>query len=180
MLVRLIANPNATGVDAAVIDAVAGRLGTVADVELRLTERAGHAAELAAEPGADAVIALGGDGTANELVNGVGPGAVVGVVPAGATSVFARQLGLGRDPLAGATRVAAALPAERAVPFGLGSVNGRLFTFSAGLGLEAESMRVVAEQRDSAQGRPPARRPGGGGDRGSGAAQRPLLVARDG
>jgi len=93
------------------------------------------------------VLAMGGDGTANELVNGVAPGALIGVIPAGATSVFARQLRLPNRPLAAASALAAALVERRWRPVGLGSVNGRLFTFSAGMGLEAEATRIVAERR---------------------------------
>ena len=86
MRVRLIANPNASGVDRTPVEGVARRLSAVAEVDLRHTERAGHAIELASEPGVDAVIGMGGDGTANEVVNGVAEGTLIGVIPAGATS----------------------------------------------------------------------------------------------
>ena len=156
MQVRLIANPQASGVTEELIGSVTQRLSAVADVELRLTERPGHAVELAGEPGADAVIGMGGDGTANEIANGVAPNALIGVIPAGATSVFARQLRLPNRPLAAASVLAAALAEQRWRPLGLGSVNGRRFTFSAGLGLEAEATRIVTERRGlRADGRRP-------------------------
>jgi diacylglycerol kinase family enzyme len=101
MLVRLIANPNASGVQGALIDRVAARLARVGDVEVRLTERPGHATDLARAPGADVVVAMGGDGTANEVANGMPPEALMGLVPAGASSVFARQLRLPRQMLRG-------------------------------------------------------------------------------
>jgi len=147
MQVRLIANPQASGVNEELIGRVAQRLAAVADVEVRLTERAGHAMELAGEPGADAVIGMGGDGTANEIANGVAPDALIGVIPAGATSVFARQLQLPNRALPAASALAAAIAEQRWRPIGLGSVNGRRFTFSAGLGLEAEATRIVMERR---------------------------------
>ena len=106
MQVRLIANPNASGVLGALIDQVAARLARVGDVEVRLTERPGHAIELARAPGADVVVAMGGDGTANEVANGMPPDALMGVVPAGASSVFARQLRLPRQTLAAAAVLA--------------------------------------------------------------------------
>jgi diacylglycerol kinase family enzyme len=157
MRVRLIANPSASGVRRELIDQVRSRLATVCEVDLQLTERPGHAIELAGRPGADAVIGMGGDGTANEVANGVAPGSVVGVIPAGATSVFARQLRLPSRPLAAAAVLAAAIAERRWRPFGLGSVNGRMFTFSAGFGLEAEATRIVAEKR---RHRTDGRRPG--------------------
>lgn len=147
MRVRLIANPNASRVHPDLVEGVVRRLSAVAEVDLRRTERAGHATELAGEPGADAVIGMGGDGTANEIVNGVPQGSLVGVIPAGATSVLARQLGLPAQPLPAAAMLAAAIEERRWRPLGLGVMNGRLFTFSAGFGLEADAMRLVAERR---------------------------------
>jgi diacylglycerol kinase family enzyme len=139
------------------VDAVARRLSEVAEVELRLTERARHAIELAGEPGADVVVAMGGDGTVNEVVNGLPPGAAMAVVPAGATSVFARQLGLPRRTLPAAGLVAQAIRSGSQRTVGLGLANDRLFTFSAGMGLEAEATRVVDEERHT---RFDGRRPG--------------------
>jgi diacylglycerol kinase family enzyme len=147
MQVRLIANPNASGVEGALIDQVAARLARVGDVEVRLTERPGQATDLARAPGADVVVAMGGDGTANEVANGMPPDALMGVVPAGASSVFARQLRLPRRTLPAASLLAGAIAERRWRPIGLGSVNGRLFTFSAGMGLEAEATRIVDERR---------------------------------
>ncbi len=147
MQLRLIANPTASGVSRGLVESVARRLSVVAEVELRLTERAGHAVELAGGPGADVVVAMGGDGTVNEVVNGLLPEARLAVVPAGASSVFARQLGLPRRTLPATGLVAEAIRAGSLRTIGLGVANGRLFTFSAGMGLEAEATRVVGEER---------------------------------
>ena len=157
MRVRLIANPNASGVDRALVDRVAAELGRAADVEQALTERAGHAVEMAGLPGADVVVVLGGDGTANEVVNGLPPGAALGVLPGGATSVFARQLGFPNDAVSAARMLAASIAAGSLQDVGLGELDGRLFTFAAGLGLDAEVTRRVDEQRAA---RRDGRRPG--------------------
>ena len=62
------------------------------------TERAGHAEELArraAEGGADVVVAIGGDGTVNEVGRGlIGTGAALGIIPCGSGNGLARHLGL--------------------------------------------------------------------------------------
>lgn len=147
MRARLIANPISSGVDRALVDRVAAELGRAADVEQALTEYAGHAVELAGLPGADIVVALGGDGTANEVVNGLPAGAALGVLPGGATSVFSRQLGFPNDPVAAARLLAAAIEAGSLREVGLGELGGRLFTFSAGIGLDAEVTRRVGEER---------------------------------
>jgi diacylglycerol kinase family enzyme len=94
------------------------------------------------------LVGMGGDGTANELVNGAPPGSTIAVLPAGATSVFARQLGLPNRAFDAARLVADAIQEGRTQPLGLGEANGRLFTFSAGMGLEAEAMRLVEEERE--------------------------------
>ena len=157
MRLRLIANPNASGVTSSLVDAVARRLSEVGEVEVRLTEHARHAIELAGEPGADVAVAMGGDGTVNEVVNGLSPGGRLAVVPAGASSVFARQLGLPRRSLPAAVLVAQAIGAGSQRMIGLGLANDRLFTFSAGMGLEAEATRLVDEERYTRFG---GRRPG--------------------
>jgi diacylglycerol kinase family enzyme len=70
MRLRLIVNPVATGVTAPLLDQVAAVLGQVGEVEVVRSERPGHGVELAGAAGADVVVAMGGDGTANEIVNG--------------------------------------------------------------------------------------------------------------
>ncbi|MBW3588878.1 MAG: diacylglycerol kinase family lipid kinase [Actinobacteria bacterium] len=75
------------------------------DFEIRLTDRAGHAidiADAALDEGIRYLIALGGDGTIHEVVNGMlhadgtpkNPDAVLGVLPAGSGSDFIRTFGL--------------------------------------------------------------------------------------
>ena len=83
------------------------------DYEIRRTERPGHATEIAREvvsSGGRFVVAMGGDGTVHEVVNGmleddkaVNPEAVLGVVAAGTGSDFIKTFGLPADPRA-ATR----------------------------------------------------------------------------
>jgi len=157
MRVRLIVNAAATGVRGPVLEAVTAALESASEVEVAPTQHAGHASELAAEGSEGAVIALGGDGTYNEVANGLQPGVVMGVLPAGASSVFARHLGLATDPVAAARELAAALEAGSTRPIGLGRADGRLFTFAAGLGLDAEATARVDRARHE---RPGNQRPG--------------------
>jgi diacylglycerol kinase family enzyme len=110
------------------------------DVTLKETNRRGHAtrfAQDAATRGYDVVVALGGDGTLNEVANGLaGTTTALGVLPGGSTNVFARTLGMENDPVAAARQLAAGLRAE-ATPIGLGNVNGRYFCFHTGVGFDA-------------------------------------------
>ena len=152
--VLLIANPFASRVNERVLDDVAAVLSRVSEVETVPTERQGHATELAAHS-ADAVVAFGGDGVVNEVLNGLPDGVPLGALPGGGTNVFARALGLPRDPLDAAGRVADAIASGRTRRIGLGRVQGRRFGFTAGVGLDAEIVRRVDALGRDADGRRP-------------------------
>lgn len=138
----LIVNPGASRVTPDLTLAVEAELAAAGPVETVLTERPLHAAELAEAAGRDTerLYVFSGDGGYNEVVNGLEADVPVGFIPGGSTSVFPRALGVPRDPVA-AARALARSSAERTIS--LGRVNGRRFTFSAGLGLDAELVRRV-------------------------------------
>jgi len=139
----LIVNPNASGVTPDLTVAVEDVLGASGELETILTERPLHAAQIAeAVSRADVqrIYVFSGDGGFNEVVNGLEADLPVGFIPGGSTSVFPRALGMPRDPVA-AARALVASPAERRIS--LGRVNGRRFTFSGGLGIDAELVRRI-------------------------------------
>ena len=74
-----------------------------------------------------------GDGVVNEALNGLPAGKPLGIVPGGHTNVFARALGVPKDP--------AAATSERRISVGL--VNGRRFAFAAGIGVDADAVREL-------------------------------------
>ncbi len=155
---RLIVNPVASGVRERSVRAALQALELRCDVDVIETDRHEHAIELAAEAvesGYDAVGSMGGDGTANEVLNGVRGALPVGVLPAGGTSVLPRALGLPRNIGVAAAQIADALVAGRERRINLGEVNGRRFAFASGVGADAQAVRLV----DRA-GRPRGRRPG--------------------
>jgi diacylglycerol kinase family enzyme len=80
----------------------------------------------------------------------------IGFLPGGGTSVLPRALGLPREPVEAARRVADALAQGRSRTISLGRVNGRRFAFSAGIGFDAELIRRV----DRLGRRDDGRRPG--------------------
>jgi diacylglycerol kinase family enzyme len=146
----LIVNPFASGVDEHRLAAVRAVLPE--DTEIRLTTAAGEATEIARSSSeADAIYVFGGDGTFNEVLNGVELDVPLGFIPGGGTSVLPRALGLPRNPVKAAQRIA--LGTTRRI--GLGRVNGRRFGFSAGIGLDAELVRKVDELGRSPDGRRP-------------------------
>ncbi len=166
MRALLVVNPMATATSVAARDVLAHALASTVRLEVVETKARGHAAELArtaATDGLDVVVALGGDGTVNEVVNGLladGPRPdlpALAVVPGGSTNVFARALGLPQDPLEATSALLDALASERQRTIGLGTADSdgerRWFTFNAGLGLDAAVVRRV--DRCRAAGRRP-------------------------
>jgi len=148
MRTTLIVNLYASRVTPELAERVAHALGASETV---FTERAGHAAELARDADADAVVVFSGDGGFNEALNGARPETFLGFVPGGGTSVLPRALGLPRDPLEAARTIAAG----RTRRISLGRANGRRFGFAAGVGLDAELIRRMdARGRDENGKRP--------------------------
>jgi diacylglycerol kinase family enzyme len=153
----LVVNPKATTTTPRSRDVLVHALRADLDVEVVSTTHRGHATEVgrrAAKEKADLLIALGGDGTVNEAVNGLledGPnpdGPALAVVPGGSTNVFARALGLPNDPVEATGQVLDALREGRRRQVSLGTADGRWFTFCAGLGLDAEVVDAVERRRE--------------------------------
>jgi diacylglycerol kinase family enzyme len=147
----LIVNPYASAVNEDRVRAVERELGAAYELETLLTERRGHAVELARSADGDAIFAFGGDGVFNEVLNGAEGVRPLGFVPGGGTNVLPRALGLPRD----AATAARALVNGRQRRISLGRVNGRRFAFGAGIGLDSEAVRRVDAMGRSADGRRP-------------------------
>jgi diacylglycerol kinase family enzyme len=153
----LIVNPQATTTTGNSADLAIRSLAGLVDLDVEHTQYRGHARELAAAARAELVIVLGGDGAVNETVNGLmspqpvdrpaaGP-PLLAVIPGGGANVFARALGLPVDPAAAIGRIRAVIETGRYRTIGLGLAGDRYFTTSAGLGLDAESVREVERRR---------------------------------
>lgn len=114
-------------------------------IDLRPTGGPGDAETLARQitaEQADVVVAAGGDGTINEVVNGLaaapGPLPPLAVLPLGTANVLAAEIGVG----ASAKAIARAISHGQPRRIHLGSANGRHFVLMAGVGLDAQ---VVAQ-----------------------------------
>jgi len=156
--VALIVNPFATRVTEERLLRVREELARVADLDVVLTERPGHATELVAEAGrrgAEAVVVFSGDGGFNEALNGLEREVPIGFLPGGGTSVLPRALGLSRDSVQAARQTADALLAGRTRRITVGRVNGRRFGFASGIGLPAEVVRLVDARGRGGDGRRP-------------------------
>jgi diacylglycerol kinase family enzyme len=156
----LVVNPEATSTTPAGRDVIAHALASDVKLEIAETGHRGHASALAAQAvtdRVDLVVTHGGDGTINEVVNGMltgraqGDVPMLGVVPGGSANVFAGALGLPRDPLEATHRLLQAIELGHSRWVGLGRAAGRWFTFNAGLGWDAAVVARV--ERSRAKGR---------------------------
>jgi diacylglycerol kinase family enzyme len=166
----LVVNPKATATTERQRDVLTRALGSDLKVDLAQTTHRGHATEYgaqAAEAGLDLVVVLGGDGTINEVINGLLGDAptreqllrapALAVVPGGSTNVFSRALGIARDPVVATSELLEALRAGRSRRIGLGRVDDRWFTFTAGLGIDADAVRRVERARSKGRRATPSR-----------------------
>jgi diacylglycerol kinase family enzyme len=143
----LIVNPYATTVSNRLKNLVVYALQGRFEVETVDTEAQNHATEIGREVrdhGYDVVVAFGGDGTLNEVANGLaGTDVPVSVLPGGSTNVVCRTLGIPND-VVDATEHLLALADEWAPRrIDLGAVDERRFVFSCGAGIDATVVRRV-------------------------------------
>lgn len=107
------------------------------DVSIEPTKESGDATRIArkaAADGYDAVVAAGGDGTINEVINGLaGTQTALATLPAGTVNVWARELGLPLQPAAAAEILCDAV--TRSID--LGKAGDRYFLLMAGVGFDA-------------------------------------------
>ena len=160
----LIVNPNATSTTPAGRDLLAHALESRAQLTVVHTDHRGHAIEIARDATAahvDVIIVHGGDGTVNEVVNGVlgPPGSpppasapAVGVVPGGSANVFARSLGISPDPVEATNQLVDLLGLHHRDRgwrrIGLMSCGERWGVFTAGMGVDGEVVAAVEAQRE--------------------------------
>ncbi len=131
------------------------RLLEAAGIACRVAEtgKRGDAERLACEAAIstsppDLVIAAGGDGTINEVANGLrraGTAPPLAILPLGTANVLAAEIGLAPDPAA----IAAAIVAGRRIAVPVGRANGNGFLLMAGAGFDAHVVQAV---------RPPVKR----------------------
>jgi diacylglycerol kinase family enzyme len=158
----LIVNPNATSTTPAGRDLLAHALESRVKLTVAHTDHRGHAIEIARDAtreGVEVLIVHGGDGTVNEVVNGIlgetgpdGAAPAVGVVPGGSANVFARALGISSDPIEATNQLVDLLSVYRRRKswrrIGLMDCGERWCVFTAGMGVDGDVVAAVEAQRD--------------------------------
>jgi diacylglycerol kinase family enzyme len=146
----LVYNPMATGITTKVADVVIEALAGDLRLDVEATKRRGHASALAAQAaieGYEVLVILGGDGTANEAIQGIaGTGVRLAIIPGGSTNVLARTLGLPNDPIKAIPVVLQSLRGGKDRWINLGVANDRYFGFCAGWGYDAVVVHLVDQR----------------------------------
>jgi diacylglycerol kinase family enzyme len=145
----IIVNPYATTVSDRLRNLVVYALQGRFEVEAVSTEAQNHATELSREArdkGYDVVVAFGGDGTLNEVANGLaGSELPVALLPGGSTNVVCRMLGIPNDVVDATEHLLSLADDWQPRRIDLGRVDERHFVFACGVGLDATVVRRVDE-----------------------------------
>ena len=148
----LIVNATASSVTARARVVIHKALAADFDITLAETSRRGHAERLArgaAHDGTDVVVVLAGDGTLNEAANGLaGSDTALAPLPGGSTNVFARTIGVSKDPMEATGQLLSSLHRRSYRRIGVGAVNGRRFLFHAGVGFDAAVIARVEKRSE--------------------------------
>src|SRR5688500_12096620 len=154
MRALVVVNPAATSTTPGMRDVLAGALAGELKLDVVETAHRGHARELgaqAASDGMDVVISVGGDGTVNEVVNGLlenGPAPhlpMLGVIPGGSTNVFSRALGRSRDPVEATAEILTSLRAGRTRLVSLGTARASGTSTAPVSGIDPAAAEDAAE-----------------------------------
>lgn len=143
----VIANPYATSMSDHLKGLVLAALQGRYDIEAVDTQRRNHATDIcreAALEGYDVVVSFGGDGTVNEVANGlVGSDTPMTCLPGGATNVLNKMLGIPGDIVDATEHLLRMADHWKPRRIDLAEVNDRVFTFSSGFGLDAAVVKAV-------------------------------------
>jgi diacylglycerol kinase family enzyme len=147
----LIANPVARTVSPATLAVIEKALSADLKLDVLETLERGHATEVAREAveggEVELVIVFSGDGTINEVLNGLaGTDVALGVLPGGATNILVRALGLPLDPVEATGRLIEQALAGSTRRIGLGRADGRSFAINCGAGLDAAAMERLDDE----------------------------------
>ena len=145
----VVVNPYAATMSARLRNLVVAALHGRYEVDAIDTQARGHATELcreAAQEGYDVVVSFGGDGTVNEVANGLaGRATPLTCLPGGATNALCKMLGIPGDIVDATEHLLTMADHWRPRRIDLGTANGRAFTYSSGFGLDASVVKRIEQ-----------------------------------
>lgn len=115
------------------------------EIHIKFTERPGHASELASQRNFDYYIAVGGDGTINEVASSlIHSTSCMGILPQGSGNGLARHVGISMN----IAKAIDQLNTAREVAIDTCTVNGKPFVNMAGVGFDAHIGKMFAESTE--------------------------------
>ncbi|MGA0857158.1 MAG: diacylglycerol/lipid kinase family protein [Candidatus Nanopelagicales bacterium] len=161
MSCTLIVNPFATTSSGWSRELIVRSVKAMFQTEVYVTNERSHAITIAREARkreSKYIIVLGGDGTVNEVINGLLDETVLeyeqpilAVIPGGLANVFTRSLGFSADAISATGEILESLEQHQTRKISLGTFNDRWFSFNAGIGLDAGILSAMEALR--AEGR---------------------------
>ena len=160
MRALLVVNTFATSTSESLRDVITAALSSELDLDVITTTGRAHAiaiGERAGRQGYELVITLGGDGTINEVANGVlmagAPAPLLAALPGGNANVFTRNMGYPNEPIDATSYLLKAIRDGRKTEVGVGVLEtptlNRYFLFNAGMGVDAAVLARMHERRTS-------------------------------
>jgi diacylglycerol kinase family enzyme len=145
----VVVNPYATTMTDRTRNLVVAALHGRYEVEAIDTQARGHATEIcreAAKDGYDVIVSFGGDGTVNEVANGLaGCPTPVSCLPGGATNVLCKMLGIPGDIVDATEHLLSMADTWNPRRIDLGTANGRAFTYTSGFGVDASVVKRIEQ-----------------------------------
>jgi diacylglycerol kinase family enzyme len=145
----VVVNPHASTMSSRLRNLVVAALHGRYEVEAIDTQAPDHATDLcreAALEGYDVIVSFGGDGTVNEVANGLaGCPTPMSCLPGGATNALCKMLGIPADIVDATEHLLAIADVWRPRRIDLGTANGRAFTYSSGYGLDASVVKRIEQ-----------------------------------
>ena len=162
MRTLLVVNPFATSTSGELREEIVEMLDEKLSLTVKVTTRASDATKFAStaqSEGFELVISLGGDGTLNEIANGVlqDPGhksnPIIAAIPGGNANVFVRNIGWPKSPLAACAQILDSVEQNKVKTIGVGRATtaslSRYFLFNCGIGLDAAVLARMQNWRAS-------------------------------
>ena len=143
MKVKAIINPGSRIAGRSRVEQILRAKFPIDSLDIEKTSRPGHATEItrqAVNESFDTIVVVGGDGTINEVVNGViGANVRIGIIPSGTANDLARHFGIPRR----VDRACDVILAGRVRPTDAIFVNGRYYVTDGGIGLPGRSLAIA-------------------------------------
>ena len=139
--IAIIFNPKAGSGKKAILDKIIKILSSTNSIQLFETKAAGDATDIARKESDnfDIIVAAGGDGTINEVVNGINPNTLLGIIPMGTANIVAIEAGISNN----VQNICSVINRGNTKKVYLSNINNKKFILMAGIGYDAQVVKNI-------------------------------------